>query len=251
MTATFYLGAHHPHWLATAGVPLFVSRRALGRAKALPRAVAPWALDSGGFTELSMFGAWQTTALDYVRDVRRFADEVGMLAFAAPQDWMCEPEMIARTGLSVAAHQQRTIDNYLELRMLAPELPIIPVLQGWSIAEYWRHLENYARAGVDLAQLPLVGVGTVCRRQHTGVTAALFQTLRAEGLELHGFGIKVSGLRSSVEHLASADSMAWSLNARRNPPRRGCSHRRCSNCLDYALEWRDDLANAIAPAVLA
>lgn len=49
----FYLGAHHPGWLAHAGVPLFVSYARLGPMKRLPRAAAPWALDSRGFSELS------------------------------------------------------------------------------------------------------------------------------------------------------------------------------------------------------
>lgn len=43
---SFYLGTHRPGWLATAGVPLFVSRRTLGPVKALPRAVAP---NPGGY----------------------------------------------------------------------------------------------------------------------------------------------------------------------------------------------------------
>ena len=46
---------------------------------------------------------------------------------------MCEPFMLAKTGLTVAEHQARTVANYLELRSLAPELPFVPVLQGWSL----------------------------------------------------------------------------------------------------------------------
>lgn len=48
----FFLGTHHPHWLADArfmDVPLFVSHRQISRYKTLPRAVGEWALDSGGF----------------------------------------------------------------------------------------------------------------------------------------------------------------------------------------------------------
>jgi hypothetical protein len=45
--------------------------------------------------------------------------------FASPQDWMREPVMIERTGLSVREHQARTVANYLDLRMLAPRLPFI------------------------------------------------------------------------------------------------------------------------------
>lgn len=42
--------------------------------------------------------------------------------------------MLARTGLTVREHQERTIANFLELRRIAPGLPFIPVLQGWALA---------------------------------------------------------------------------------------------------------------------
>ena len=84
---TFYLGTHEPSWLARpefAAVPLFVSARRLRRLKRLPRAgPAGWALDSGGFSEISLYGRWQTSPEQYAREVRRWHDEVGGLAFAA------------------------------------------------------------------------------------------------------------------------------------------------------------------------
>jgi hypothetical protein len=79
----FYLGAHHPNWLRLVDFPLFISHRRLTGRATLPRARAPWALDSGGFTELSMYGAWQTTAEQYAMAVRRYRDEIGLLTWAA------------------------------------------------------------------------------------------------------------------------------------------------------------------------
>lgn len=239
----FYLGTHHPHWLAKVDAPLFVSRRQLGRYKTLPRRVggATWALDSGGFTELSMHGRWVTTAQEYAADVRRFADEIGGLAWAAPQDWMCEPAMLASTGLSVEEHQHRTVASVGELRALG--VPAIPVLQGWSIGEYWHCIELYEAAGFDLRAEPIVGVGTVCRRQNTTSASLLMHSLAAEGLRLHGFGFKATGLKACGSKLASADSLAWSYHARREPPRGECAgkHINCANCPAFALEWRDEL----------
>lgn len=58
-----------------------------------------------------MHGRWTLSPRDYVKEVRRFRDEIGNLAWAAPQDWMCEPHMIARTGLSLDAHQLLTVQN--------------------------------------------------------------------------------------------------------------------------------------------
>jgi hypothetical protein len=43
---------------------------------------------------------------------------------------MCEPWITAKTGRTVAEHQRRTVDNLVRLRGLAPDLPIIPVVQG-------------------------------------------------------------------------------------------------------------------------
>jgi hypothetical protein len=235
----FYLGAHHPHWLERAPFPLFVSHRRLAARRRLPRAATGWALDSGGFTELRLHGRWQTSAADYVAAVRRYREEIGGLEWVAPQDWMCEPFMLAKTGLGIAVHQARTVANYLELRDLAPDLPFIPVLQGWGLDDYVRCAEMYARAGVDLTAEPLVGVGSVCRRQATGEIEVIFHTLASLGLRLHGFGVKAGGLARYADCLASADSLAWSFEARRAAPLPGCSHANCANCLPYAAAWRE------------
>jgi hypothetical protein len=235
----FWLGIHDAHWLAEAGVPTFVSHRRLARRRRLPRAITPWALDSGGFTELRLHGGYVEPAHAYAKAVERYADEIGQLAWAAPQDWMCEPFMVERTGLSVRAHQARTLENYLLLRTATPL--VIPVLQGWEPSDYERHVEDYARAGVDLTAAPLVGVGSICRRQDMAIGERIVRRLAALGLRLHGFGVKLTGLGRFADALTSADSMAWSYRARRGQVRlAGCTHRHCANCLRFALQWRED-----------
>jgi len=236
----FYLGARQPHWLWRADFPLFVSHRQLARRRrALRPASCRWALDSGGFTELPLHGRWVTPAEDYAAAVAEYAARIGGLDFAAPQDWMCEPFMIARTGLSVTEHLHRTVDNYLTLRRLTPDLPIMPSVQGWRLADYLACLELYASAGVDLAALPRVGLGSVCRRQSTAEIAVIVIELARRGLRLHGFGVKTGGLHLYGHLLTSADSMAWSYAARRAPALPGCTgHRNCANCLAYATRWR-------------
>lgn len=243
----FYLGAHHPHWLWRTTFPLFVSHRQLARRGRLRRASCRWALDSGGFTELSMHGRWNTSAASYAAAVDRYIDRVGGLDFAAPQDWMCEPVILRRTGLSVVEHQTRTVANYLELRHLAPHIPFIPVVQGWELTDYLRCIEMYRSAGVDLTRLPLVGLGSVCRRQSTQEITAIVTTLASTGLRLHGFGVKTAGLHRYGHRLASADSMAWSYTARRIPALPGCAgHSNCANCLTYATRWRRRLLAQLA-----
>lgn len=222
-------------------MPLFISRRRLEKLNKLPRARGPWALDSGGFTELSMHGRWTITVKQYVAEVRRCVDCIGNMAWAATCDYMVEPEILRKTGLTVEKHQELTIDNLLEARSLAPDLPIIPVLQGWTWGDYLYHAEDYARRGIDLGKEPVVGVGTGCRRQSTTRFGAILATLRRDlGDRLHSFGLKIRGLELSQDQVASADSLAWSYNARRKPALPECEgqHASCQNCLRYALRWR-------------
>ena len=100
----FYLGTHMDGWLAHVGVPLFVSHRRLARRKTLPKARTGWALDSAAFSELSLYGGWRTTPEEYVAAVKRYDREIGQLEWAPGQDWPCESDMLARTGLSVEEH---------------------------------------------------------------------------------------------------------------------------------------------------
>jgi hypothetical protein len=234
----FWLGVHGAHWLSKTVAPLFVSRRRLADRRTLPRAQGPWALDSGAFTELRLHGRFTISAAQYAVEIARYAAEIGQLAWAAPQDWMCEPFMLATTQQSVAVHQARTIQNFLDLRTRTPL--VIPVLQGWHLADYLRHVDQYGQAGVDLIREPIVGIGSVCRRQDMVTGARIVEALWALGLRLHGFGVKLTGLARFAHLLTSADSMAWSYEARRRRVRRPtCLHRAesCRNCLTYALEW--------------
>lgn len=242
----FFLGTHEPLWLFTAGVPLFVSSRRLRRhlPRSGKRALAPWALDSGGFSELVLYGGWRTPPDQYVREVRTWSERIGNLQWAAPQDWMCEPAMLARTGLTVAEHQRRTVANLIELRTLAPELPWIPVVQGFEPDDYSRCVELYQLAGVDLYRERLIGVGTVCRRQAMPAAGEIFRRLQA--FPLHAFGLKLTGIKRWGGALVSTDSMAWSLAARKNPGIPGHTHKTCANCLEYALRWRERV-RAITP----
>ena len=94
---------------------------------------------------------------------------------------------------------------------------------------------------MDLAACPVVGLGSVCRRQNSVRIGLIASWLAADSLRLHGFGVKTEGLRLYGEHLASCDSLAWSYDARRNPPLPGHPHRSCANCLPYAAAWRQRL----------
>lgn len=250
---TFYLGTHQTHWLALTDVPLFVSDSRLRKAVRLPRARGRWAKDSGGFSELSIHGRWVVCHREYASRTAREAEEIGGLDWAAPQDWMCEPQILAKTGLSVEEHQRRTVRSLLELRNLTDKVHWIPVLQGWTASDYLRCVDLYHEAGIDLTVEPLVGLGSVCRRQSTKMAASLIDDL-GRTLRLHGFGFKMQGLRASAHVLAASDSLAWSFDARRSAPlighdqpgpARRTGHINCANCIDYALRWRSRLLESL------
>ena len=238
----FYLGTHVPVHLERTEVPMFLSRRVLQKRKSPIKSIAPWALDSGGFSELRLNGGWEMTAEDYVETVNRL-NKTPNLRWAAQQDWMCEPVMIDKTGLTVREHQRRTVANFLELKKLDCDVHIIPVLQGYTMDEYKECFEMFEVAGVDLRSESLVGLGSVCRRQNTDDIERIVSCFHAKDLKLHGFGVKIQGLKRYGEMLESSDSMAWSQNARWlkehcNICKTNTTTKNCANCLNYALEWR-------------
>jgi hypothetical protein len=231
-------------WLERLDVPLMVSRQRLCDRRRMPRARLPWVLDSGGFNEVTNFGGWRIDAKTFVSQVCRIAEEVGQMLWSPPQDWMCEEKALLSTGLSIREHQRRTLVSFLECRDLAPEIPWIPVLQGATRDDYLRHVDDYLDAGVDLSGLPTVGLGSVCRRQATDEVVRIVADLHRLGLSLHGFGVKLKAKDRLGPLLQSADSLAWSLHARKRAALPGCTHRNCSSCARYALLYRE---RVIAP----
>lgn len=249
MTFKFFLGIHMVKAMQRTSVPLFVSRRVLESCKH-PASRAPWALDSGGFTELSMHGRWITPAGIYASQARFWMDEMNGMQWAAVQDWMCEPFILDKTGLTVEEHQRRTIGSYIRLRELQPKIPWVPVLQGYKPSEYITHIEMYEDYGINLRSLPLVGIGSVCRRQSSDVdeAEAIIREVSSDGIRLHAFGFKTTGLVRCAHLLESADSMAWSYEARVTKTKLAqCTHNavNCANCLAYALQWRETLLEKI------
>lgn len=225
--------------------PLFVSRRTLRHRKGPMAIDTEWALDSGGFSELSMYGKWETSPDDYIEEVRKWYGW-GRMSWAAAQDWMCEPVILQKTGKTVKEHQILTIENYQYLREKSPDLPWTPVIQGWEPQQYKEHVKMYLSSGIDLSQQKVVGIGSVCRRQHTSEIENLIKDLHGEGLRIHGFGFKLLGLKRVADYLESADSLAWSFAGRRSPPLEGHSHKNCANCKEFALLWRSKLMSTLS-----
>lgn len=218
----FFVGLHKP-WQARHFASAFVSvNRLRGRRKPLGTS---WIMDSGAFTEISTHGRYRFSVADYAAEINRLAERDPGLLAAVAQDFMCEPVILARTGLTIERHQALTLERFDELRELV-RAPVIPVLQGYDAADYVRHLTMY---GDRFAPGAWVGVGSLCKRNAspTSIEIILAEIRRRRpDLRLHGFGLKTTalGLAAVRDHLFSADSMAWSYAARRQGRNQNCWH---------------------------
>lgn len=158
-------------------------------------------VDSGAFTKLAKHGCYPEPVEVYAAQLHRLHTQgVVRIAVASCQDYMCEPFMLAKTGLTVLEHQRLTIERYdaliAELTRLfdgPPPFEVMPVLQGFAISDYLRHIEMY---GDRLSPGMWVGVGSVCKRQ--GNVAVIEDLLLAikevrPDLRLHGFWREADG----------------------------------------------------------
>jgi len=85
---------------------------------------------------------------------------------------------------------------------------------------------------------------------------------------LHGYGFKTDGYKTCAKYMKSGDSFAWSFAGRMRPNiehehylrsvrfvpenkgKRGCADD-CSQCLMFALDWRESLVKTIESAMMA
>ncbi len=241
---TFFVGLHQPADARNLGHPVMISYNRLRDRKGDIPGIGRWMLDSGAFTEVTTHGGYRDGPEHYAAAVRRWA-RCGDLAAAVSQDYMCEPFALRATGLDIPAHQRLTIERYDALRALVGEAAyVLPVLQGYLPEHYAAHVAAY---GDRLAPGAWVGVGSVCKRNTSPreIAAVLRAIKQARpDLRLHGFGVKLSALQSAEVRalLATADSMAWSLNARKNG--------RDGNSWREAQAFADRVTAAEAPAPL-
>lgn len=212
----FYVGLHQPHDAAHFDRAFISVNRVRGRKKPVPS--KEWIMDSGAFRELEQFGGYRHEPAEYAAEVCRLAAINPGLIAAVSQDWMCEPHMLAKTGLAIEDHQRLTIERYdALLPLMPPGVYLMPVLQGYALNDYLHHIDMY---GDRLKPGMYVGVGSVCKRngdmrQIEAILSAIKR--KRPDLRLHGFGLKTTALASGVvrDCLESADSMAWSFAARR------------------------------------
>jgi len=215
--------------------------------------VGDWIMDSKGFSEVAGHGRYRMSVQEHAAQIRRWSKNGNLMA-AIAQDWMCEDPVLKRVLIEegkldpppgfdfgdaqawkklgdlpwayegqredqILEHQRRTIERYDALMTCdVGGVYIMPVLQGYAPEDYVRHIRMY---GDRLKPGMWVGVGSVCKRNSNPETVAdVLAAIKAErpDLLLHGFGVKTTAL-GDVEvrdMLHTADSMAWSYNARIN-----------------------------------
>ena len=220
----FYVGLHQPADAKHFGLACISINRLRGRKKPVP--CGDVLVDSGAFTELNLYGSYRHSVDVYAAELFRLHSQgVVNISAAVAQDYMCEPFILSKTGLSIHDHHRLTIERYDELvrslhDLFGGDCPfhVMPVLQGFQPSDYVDHIRQY---GDRFALGSWVGVGSVCKRQ--GDPRAIINVLSAisrerPDLRLHGFGVKKTALtHPQVRHmLSTADSMAWSFAARRN-----------------------------------
>jgi hypothetical protein len=211
----FFVGLHQPsdaqHFDAS-----FVSVNRLRKRKG-PFKVKDWIMDSGAFTEISQHGHYRSNVGEYAAEINRWSGNGNLLA-AVTQDYMCEPFIVEKTGLSICEHQKLTVTRWDALKHHETSCYVMPVLQGYAPFDYKIHIDMY---GKRLEPNMWVGVGSICKRNSDvrAIEEVLLgiKQMRPD-LRLHGFGLKSTALASGLVRmlLYSADSMAWSFAARRN-----------------------------------
>jgi len=224
---------------------MFSLRRLRERASPAPFEGLDWIMDSGAFSEININGRYTFTPEEYLRYI-----EMHQPSLFFNMDYMCEPFVLERTGLSVREHQTRTIENQIRIMDLLDKYDIrgefCGCIQGWNIKDYLNHIDALKAQGLIT---PRMGVGSVCRRNSKAQIVEVLQAVKNElpTIKLHGFGVKTDILKEPLiyECLDSCDSMAWSFDGRRieTKPCHNCHStcKNCANCHIYMLKWYDRL----------
>ena len=175
------------------------------------------ALDSAGFVAMARYGFYPWTVAAYIE-----------LAAAAPWRWfsamdLCVEPEIARDDAEVLDRIAGTVRLYVRCLHAAEEQGIAdrlaPVVQGWRPDHYLRCLDRLP--GIEHA--PVLGVGSVCRRQVGGadgvlrVVDTLDRALGNGAARLHLYGVKSEAMHALRDHprVASVDNQAYGQTVRR------------------------------------
>jgi len=240
------------------------------------------ALDSAGFVAMSQFhakGKQAGIAGIYPWSLEAYVE----LAALLPRDWWaqvdfcCEAEiaknqeeidfridatatMLEATLRVVYAWQNelaKTCSNETVAHMLPPP---VAVLQGRRTSDYLRSLDLlmqvWERWEPWLAPPKLIGIGSVCRRDLHDPEEGLYAILQAldgklpSGSKCHLFGVKGAALNEvkKLGWVASTDSLAWDMGARKKAHKGGFSNT-IAHRTGEMTRWMSSAMSRITPSV--
>jgi len=214
-----------------------------------PLVVNRWMMDSGAFSQINLYGDFIMSPEEYIKLACKFQYN-GRLACIVTQDYMCEPDVIKKLNesgnrASVRIHQQKTVERYIKLVDLARkyhlQVPVMPVLQGWEVEDYWDHYCMYksafmAGSGRMRWNPAWIGIGSTCKRnKNPEIVVEILDSLEYQirgyfahpwmnfeacaGIDynktkVHLFGFKTTGLKNSriKDRIYSADSFAYDFD---------------------------------------
>jgi hypothetical protein len=175
------------------------------------------ALDSAGFVAAVKYRDYPWSIWQYVQ-----LAAARPWAWWASMDFCVEPE-IASNAIEKYVRMAATARYYVLCKQEAERAGIsapMPVLQGWTPDDY---LKTADMIDLDGISRPLIGIGSVCRRQlggPDGLMSIIDQLDRRlpKSLRFHLFGVKSDALDYLDQHprIASVDSMAWDFSVRVN-----------------------------------
>ncbi len=225
---------------------MFSLRRLKKRKSPVPFNNHDWVMDSGAFSEININGKYTFTPEEYLKYI-----ELHQPRLFFNMDYMCEPFVLEKTGLTIRQHQEKTIENQIKITDLLKNYNIkgefAGCIQGWNIDDYLHHIDMLKSQGLITEKM---GVGSVCRRNSKKDIIEILQAVKQElpNTKLHGFGVKTDILKERIiyDYLDSCDSMAWSFAGRRikNKSCAVCEYpnaKNCANCYHYMIKWYDRL----------
>lgn len=164
-------------------------------------------LDSGAFGSAFWDGGYTYGPDDYLKIVEKVRPD-----WWVTMDYPCEPNILP--NLSTQERIEKTVQN-TKILCTAPAPGFLPVIQGWAVDDYLYCAKRMEEEGLIL---PVMGIGSICRRGSQGEIVAIVAALanRLPEIKFHAFGVKINTLNYNngeiLNYLDSLDTAAWQFN---------------------------------------
>jgi len=202
----------------------------------IPNSTERLFLDSGGYSFFIKWGKYPFSVEEYVSFANQIQDEYPLTEVAI-MDYACEPD-INRTNLKTNKERiDSTIQNALSCIDYEPNLPWVPIVQGYTLQEYRYCLDQYKEVGLYDDDFHLWAIGSLCARKKVGGIRKIVVDLSREiNYPIHTFGMTITALKDPqiFFNIHSSDSGAWSFNAKSHQKLRDLTryHKKITSLID-------------------